>query len=132
MRAVSTLLKALTMLALGARTWRRSASDSQAGGEFEHSFHGRLIGQRIGRVDQRLAGEVVDTRKLDHFFGDAAKDGENDDVAEPRGLCEGANLGPRRFGTPRLNVGGPWIARAEHDLIPVLQEPFSERSPDHA
>jgi hypothetical protein len=48
----------------------------------------------FGRVDQRLAGEVVDARKLDHFFGDAAKDGEHDDIAEPRSLGEGASLGP--------------------------------------
>ena len=100
--------------------------------------------ERVGDVDQHLAGQVVRTGQAEHVEGGGAGGGVDDQLGACRCVGEGGERRPLVVGVPGgerrvahavglgAGQGGLGVAGADHDGVAELVEAAGDRLADHA
>ena len=97
----------------------------EVGVEFQHAVLRRRIGNRVGRVDHRLAGKVRRAGGLERIERHAAFHRQHDELAELGRVGEACGLRAFMLRQEILQLAG--VARAERDLMPVFDKSGGER-----
>ena len=91
------------------------------GGADKQSRPSRGEVERVTGVEHDLASEALQVGESDHVLGGSAIDGQDNQLAELGGLCEGSNLCvPAGFTQPAAQLVRS--TRADHDPVGMIKE----------
>jgi hypothetical protein len=99
--------------------------------QLQHAVDGRCVGDRVRRVDDRLAIERTVAARIEHLLRAEALHREHEQLAEARRIRERAGVRRRALALPPLlELLG--IARAAHHVVTVLHEALGQHLADGA